>query len=483
MTDMYSLQQKLTEAVVDGYMRREIPEICDGSCAEGKFEYVNALYRVKYDVSYPDGTWVDPAVMGDDPVDAPFDATQVYTSLKTAVEEWLKPFLDIPKPSGFDDTIGMLQDAANSLRAGGRVELSGDGSGTKIQVGDEPLDAYIKVIEAELSDLNGRAMKRLRDYYGNRIRNTVSGQHALVVVAGTLVAGEREAWKRVDQDITAIVTDATGAFSDFAKSAEVSAGDALTVLGTVSEAAALFGIPLGAAGTAIGKAETVRELVSPFMPKAPAAKDYSIKGGTFDELWESFTTAIQDLNTGLTNTEDAFSQCAVNAGEASATNRTSFNLSRPDEFLNANAQNDDIYETEAGGRDDEIKVNDALKYCAGRFELIGDHQRKIAGMLGRGVFEAMPGGPSHAQPGGKPSWERDGWSGAPLGLSFYGHYPAYQTLLTSIVDLLIGEAKEAHRVAEQCLLALSDFTATDGQVEADLNRHAVRVQKEVEANL
>ena len=59
-------------------------------------------------------------------------------------------------------------------------------------------------------------------------------------------------------------------------------------------------------------------------------------------------------------------------------------------------------------------------------------------------------------------------NGATIGSGSFGPYHDYVALVDTLVDLLLGEAQTAQRVAEHCIAIANDFTATDEQARQDL---------------
>jgi hypothetical protein len=105
-----------------------------------------------------------------------------------------------------------------------------------------------------------------------------------------------------------------------------------------------------------------------------------------------------------------------------------------------------------------------MRFIAGAVESIGDHQRGLAGRLG-GVDGA--GNPS--------SLVQSEWGRASLpevgvmGNGPSGPYDAFAQVVDQLTDLLLIEARTAHRLAEHCIAVSRDFRATDDQREAELD--------------
>jgi hypothetical protein len=377
---------KLAEAMIDAYLRRAVPNVVDGSCKEGRFEIITPRPTIRHQserlyVSYPGGHWTkDGGLIGDDPdlgFDY-FDAAGVYTQIKQAVDTYLTPMLSkgeggqAPKAEDFDSQISVLQHAMQELSVSGEVRTTGKDADTTIEVGNVLVPEYISEIEAELGDLDGMAVIRLRELYGaNRISDVMTGLHALAVVTGVLVAGEAQVWARYHRDLSKLIDTATADFHAFSEGNEVSAGEVFDVVKSIADASGLLSLPKGVASV-IGKASTLYGIVDGFLPAEPAPYQYSLDGSSYQALDTSFWKAVTGLLDDVDETEAAFATCADNAVTAATQpegrNRvitTSFDLVNPTEFLNAGEHG--IY-TDVNGNRVNIQVTDAaLKRAAGRY--------------------------------------------------------------------------------------------------------------------
>ncbi|MBM0124681.1 hypothetical protein [Pimelobacter simplex] len=455
----------LAEAMIDACMRRSGGGVVDGSCKEGRFEIITPRPTIRHQserlyVSYPGGHWTkDGGLIGDDP-DLGFDyfdaVGQVYEPIKQMVSTYLTPMLSkgeggqAPRAEDFDDQISVAQYAMQELSVSGEVRTTGEEADTKTEIGNVLVPEYISEIEAELGDLDGMAVIRLRELYGaNRISDVMTGLHALAVVSGVLVAGEAQVWARYHRDLSKLIDTATADFHAFSEGNEVSAGEVFDVVQSVADASGLLSLPKGVASV-IGKASTLHGIVKGFLPPAPAPYQYTLDGSSYQALDASFWKAVTGLLEDVDETEAAFATCAENAitsaTQQEGNNRvvtTSFDLKNPTEFLNAGEHG--IY-TNVNGQRVNVQVTDAaLKRVSGRYELIGDHCDDVAAKL--------KGAPERA------AWSR-GVVGAKGGA--FGHFEAFSGMVNVLVALLENNGAEMHEVGKKCILILHDFDTTDG---------------------
>lgn len=470
--DFASLKADLTEAVINAYMRRAVPYIVDGSCSDGKFEYIepgNRLGQAATDlyVTYPGGQWrEDGGLIGPSSSASsyePFDAKGAYADIEAMIDGLVNPFIQAPQPDDFDKQIATLQWAAEKLAVGGSVKISGEGSGTTIDAGNEEVPVYIETIRNELSDLNGVAVNTLRDFYGGQaVQDVLSGHYALAVVAGTLVAGEKAMWEQLQQDLSQVLEFGADSFNQFSKGNEISPGEFIDMVDSITKAAGVFSLPVGAA-KAIGTVSKISTIANYFLPPAPRKIDYEIKGGSYQEMVDSLFSAFGDLSKSINDTESAFHDCGVNAVKEVNNNLGAFDNKKPREFLNSGE--DGIYNDSNGVRGNEVIINDALKKVALRYELVADHCQDVAKRLDHAAVQ----GP----------WIRS----ADIGGSHSGHYGQFEELVLGLALLLRNAAAEMHGVGEKCLVILSDFTRTEDQVRGRLNRQADRLEREVKDRL
>ena len=115
-----------------------------------------------------------------------------------------------------------------------------------------------------------------------------------------------------------------------------------------------------------------------------------------------------------------------------------------------------------------------MRLISGAVESIGDHQRGLAGRLG-GVDGA--GNPSSLVQSewGRGSLPEVGVMGNGSG----GPYDSFAQVVDELTDLLLLEAKTAHRLAEHCIAVSLDFRATDDQRETAIN--SIARQFDIEA--
>jgi hypothetical protein len=469
---------RLAEAMIDAYMRRAVTGVVDGSCSEGRFEIVTPRPTIRHQserlyVSYPGGSWTkDGGLIGDDPslgYDY-FDAEgQVFGPIKETVRTYLTPMLSTgeggqaPQANAFDDQISVLQNAMQELSVSGEVRTTGEEADTTIEVGNVLVPEYISEIQAELGDLNGLAVIRLRELYGaNRISDVMTGLHALAVIGGVLVAGEAQVWARFHRDFHKLVDTATADFHAYSEGNDVSAGEIFDVVKSIADASGLLSLPKGVA-SAIGKASTLAGIVDGFLPAAPAPYQYTLDGSSYQALDRSFWEAVGGLLGDVDKTEAAFAECATNAINAASTAEgdvrvitTSFDLVNPTEFLEAGESG--IY-TDVNGQRVDINITDAaLQRVAGRYELIGDHCHDIGSRLASAPEQA--------------AWFR----GITGGGGSHGHFTSFNNIVDILVALLRNNGDEMRDVGEKCILILNDFTGTDSDIRAQLDVLADEVE-------
>lgn len=509
-SDLAPLKQPLIEAVTNAYFRKAmifaegdaagdgsvtpIIESTGGSCSEGKFsfrftlmnpELITATTSHQIYVSYPGGKWrEDVPLWFDHDTTGPFDAAAAYTTISDQVSAWIDPFLEGHSPNELTNQIASIAAIVDQLyvqdevRIGGNPIASGDDDGkTSVPVSD--VQTCIADIKSGLGDLSGLAIDALERAYTNDVGLTISGQRAMAIVAGLALTGEAAAWNKTYSDLETFFKNATTDFNSYAESHGASGQGTAQTLTIISGAATVatgataafppasgtFGVIAGVAG--IGAALWPQEL-------AVEPTEIVLEGGSYGEYWNSFTRSVRAVDAELTNAESCLGTMCSRMVEEVGNNPDAFSIGSRgadgtgqandhadlQHFLNADQHSPDreLY----AGTDITI-VHNKLKNVAGMIESIGDHQRAVAGKLGGADAAGNPSALLQSE------WSRGYLNGVVIGAGSYGHYASYSALVNGLIDLLLAEARTAHRVAEHAYDISTDFSLTDQDREAELD--------------
>jgi hypothetical protein len=496
--DITALKDDLVKAVTNAYMAKRVPELYGltydkGECDDGEFRYKspsadNVLgFSLESDVgyycSYPGGVWKeDVSFLPDiDHSDGDgihgtghlFDAAGVYAMVESEVSSWLDPFGDCHSPNEFANQINSVANVASQLYVGNEIvfggqdvsPVGGDGAGTTSAVSD--VRSAIDEVKLNTDDMRGLAIDAFQRTYVLDVERCIGGQRGLATAAGLAITAEAMAWNETYISMRDFVKKAIHDFNDYAGSHGGSGEGTAATLGAVSAISGLAGAtvgiafpPFGAAMGVVGGVATVGGLMFP-ATAAVAAAPLALSGGSYMEYWTSFKDGIKDINTDLRTAEEAIAEgCHRMLGDYH---------SYPDNYsITRGAKRG-----KQGPEDDatpfltsQIDFNHTkMKLIAGAVESIGDHQRTLAGRLG-GVDGA--GSPSSQVAG---EWSRGSLPEVgTMGSGYSGPYAAYSQVVEQLTDLLLLEAKTAHRLAEHCIDVSLDFKATDGQREASLDQ-------------
>lgn len=489
--DLQPLREPLIMSVIDAYMAKKVTEGTDfkfdhGGCSEGEFRYrVPRFGRdTKASVSYPGGQWkVDQWLDPDDERSSgdhigdivTFDAVAAYETVRQHVSEWIDPWIECGDPADLAGTIQSLATVVDQLyvqdevRLGDRPLDTGSSGTTSTSVPVADVQGAIADMRSELSSLNGLAIDALERAYVNDVALTISGQRAIASVAALAVAGEAEAWSNAFANLREFFSGATADFASFAQSSGGAGGGtrtALTVLsGTATAAAgATFAIP--AVAGALGIVAGLAAIGATFWPhETPVpATILTLEGSDFDSLWTSFGASVREVNSEIVAAEHALSTMCRNVLSTyveqpdafSITSRGRVDVPQPGDnlprFLGTGAGSTPI-ELYAG---DQVRiVHSKLRQVAAMIEHVGQHQRAVAGRIG----EPDPSG-----------WDRSYLQGGIIGWGPTGHWRDVKSVVDSLVDLLLLEARTAHRIAEHCLDISTEFSLTEDRIAADLAR-------------
>jgi hypothetical protein len=503
-SDLEPLKEPLIEAVINGYMMKEVPDSSElewdwGGCKDGQFRYKQSRLGFDYNIycSYPGGEWkVDVTWSSDDDLAVgegvgdleAFDAAAAYAEIRDFVSSWIDPWADSPDPTTLSDEIARLAEIANLLYVDPEV-IQGDPVGGDGDEADQQTTAPVASVSSAIADMSSRlsslqglAVDALEASYVNDVGLTISGQRALAGAAALAVAGEAEAWFQTYTNLAEFLGKAQADFNSFAGSQEASGEGGATTLSAVSGVTGLGSLATAAfppASVALGAISGLAGIGATFWPTEDAVADVrvAITGGSYPEMLDSFTDAIMEINGQLVQAEHSLARmCRAaldnfygnpNAYSITAVGRSTFSSGPPadpqpgdnlSQFLQAGADspNGQLY---AGDR--VVIVHTKLRQVAGMIAHVGDHQRSVAGRL-------------------DPSVVGDDWSRASLppgiiGWGPSGHRGDCVSLVDTLTDLLLEESATAHRVAEHCFDISTDFTRTEDQVEAGLRALETRL--------
>lgn len=496
--DLPPLREPLIESVINAYMAKAIPEqgpfeFDRGSCKDGEFRFKQSRFGMDTKVycSYPGGEWkVDQWLDPDDDRSTGdhigedlvlFDAAGTFAMVRSAVEEWIDPWIECSDPNRLTSQITGLAHVVDQLyvqdevRVGGETVSGGDSEGsTSVPVSDV-LSAIVDM-RSDLSSLNGLAIDALEYAYVNDVGLTISGQRALAAVAALAVGGEAEAWSRAFGDLVDFFTQATADFNSYAESSGASGQGGATTLSVISgtagaASAASFAFPPAAA--ALGVISGLAGIGSAFWPteEEVTATIVALSGDDFDSLWASFGESVRAVNSELVDAEyglatmcrNVLADYGAHPDAFSITERGPRNVPQAGDNLPRFLDTDqDSAPIELYAGDDVRVVHSKLRAVAGKIEHVGDHQRTVAGRLG-GVGEG--------------DWTRGTLQGSTIGWGPTGHQGSASSVVETLVDLLLQESRTAHRIAEHCLNISTDFSRTEDQIRAELDRLESRLDR------
>ena len=492
--DLQPLREPLIEAVIDAYMAKKMTEGTDfefdhGGCSKGEFRYKVPRFGIdtKAYVSYPGGQWkVDQWLDPDDERSpgeqvgeiATFDAVAAYEMVRREVGEWIDPWIACGSPHQLTNQIQSLGRVVDQLYVQDEVRIGdatagGEEGKTSVPVSD--VQSAIADMRSQLSSLNGLAIDALEAAYVNDVGLTISGQRAMAGVAALAIGGEAEAWSLAFGNLAEFFANATSDFASFAQSRGTGSSATQTTLNIVSgvtnaAAAATFLFP--PAAVTLGVISGLAGIGSVFAAPSEAVgrTTIALEGDDFDALWSSFASSIREVNSQLVEAEHSLAMMCRNVLAAYGDNPDSFSITSRGRSNVAQAGDNlprflqtgpDSAPIELYAGDDVRIVHSKLRAVAGMIEHVGDHQRTVAGTLeGSGGTASLVA----------EEWEREYLQGSIIGWGPTGHYGDFKSVVEGLVDLLLLEARTAHRVAEHCLQVSSGFRLTDDQVEATLDR-------------
>ncbi|MEO9324563.1 hypothetical protein ABFT23_13805 [Nocardioides sp. C4-1] len=484
------IRDKLVEAVIDAYMRKGCIE--DGTVNMHWEDKNGTDWTYRLDVGGAtdpeiacdsDGNWRhkkwwqpdDHLGNGVDYVDTNdnayevrlFDAKAKWDEIRTTIDSWLDPWVnDCPSPNEYTNQINSIATVARQLYVGSQPVAGSEGSPP---TSADP-DLWDSMTELDISaDNTSRSLDVFQRSYSTDIWKTVGGQYSLVYAAGLALTAEAAAWNESYRSLRDFLKVAAHDFATFAGSGDGSGEGTEAALGATSAVAGLLGATVGVAfppfGIAMGVLSSATGVAALMSPAVPAVEDASLQleGDTFAEKWESFKSAMKDINDDLRAAELAVQDgCRAMAADVGT---------KPDNYSlvaggtqGQGAQDD--FEGMLGLRLDLELYK--LKNLAGACQTIGDHQVGLAGVLGGTDAD------------GASSYDvSDEWYRGYLpevgriGYGTSGPYWAYKALVESTIDLLVQEGKYSRQVADWMVEMIIGMDATDMDKQQELERLSV----------
>ncbi len=495
-SDLESLKEPLIEAVIDAYMKKQVPatvegmEWSHGGVDEGEFRYKHSRWGkdAKAYCYYPSGEWkIDIWVGGDhdaspgDNVDGYFDlfdAAATFEMIRTNVSEWIDPWIACQDPNVLADQIAALGDAVNALyvqsevRIEDRLGAGDDGSsnpGTTSPLAD--IRSAIVDLGSLVETLGGNAIEALKAAYITDVGLTISGQRALAAIATLAVAGEAEAWSQAFGNLADFFAQSTKDFKSFADGHGASeGGSTLSVVSGVTGLAALGTAEFPPAALVLGAVSGISGLGSTFFDgdgqEAVPVVSLVLDPSSFDTMWSSFKDGVRDVRSAITQSEYSLAMMCRGVIADYNGNPDSYSITEVGMHVNNPQPGDNLGGFLGAGSNDDRQiygenaiyiVHSKLRQASGRIEHIGDHQREVAKKLGSGNLTGA-------------SWDRQYLDGGIIGWGPSGHHSDYAAVVNALIDLLLLEAKTAHRVAEHAYDISTDFSKTEAQIEAGIDK-------------
>ncbi|MCW2791658.1 MAG: hypothetical protein JWO76_756 [Nocardioides sp.] len=495
-SDLESLKEPLIEAVIDAYMKKEIPATVDGmewdhgGVSEGEFRYKHSRFGkdAKAYCYYPSGEWkIDIWVGGDhdaspgDNVDSYFelfDAAATFEMIRTNVSEWIEPWIACQDPHVLADAIASLGDAVNALyvqsevriedRLGAGADDSGN-PGTNSPLAD--IRSAVVDIGSLVETLGGNAIEALKAAYITDVGLTISGQRALAAIATLAIAGEAEAWSQAFGNLADYFGQSTKDFKSFADGHGASeGGSTLSVISGVTGLAALATAEFPPAAVTLGAISGIAGLGATFFEgdgeEAVPTVTLVLDSSNFDTMWSSFKDGVRDVNSAITDAEYSLAMMCRGVLADYGASPDSYSITSVGQHVDNPQPGDNLPGFLGAGEGDDRKiygenevfiVHSKLRQASGRIEHIGDHQREVAGRLSSSGLSSN-------------SWERQYLDGSIIGWGPSGHHGDYVSVVDALIDLLLLEAKTAHRIAEHAFDISTGFAKTDSEIEAGLDR-------------
>jgi hypothetical protein len=489
------LKADLVEAVTNAYMAKRVPELTGlkfdhGGCQDGEFRYKSPSadnvfgFSLESDVgyycSYPGGVWREDETFAPDSEKSSddstygtgdlFDAKGTYAMIESEVSSWIDPWGDCHSPNEFANQINSIANVAAQLYVGNEIVFGGqdvspvDSDGS-VSSAVSDVRSAIDEVKVNTDDMRGLAIDAFQRTYVLDIERTLGGQRGLATAAGLAVTAEATAWNETYLSLRDFIEKAIHDFNDYAGT-HGGVERPPRRRWAPCRRSPVWPVPRRAwpsrpsAWRWVWSGESPPSAPRCSLPPPPSAPRRWPSAVT--TTWATGRRSRTASRRSTPTSRPPRTPSPRGAVECSPTTTPT-----PTTTIARGSRSG-----QQGPEDDaapflqsQVDFNHTkMRFIAGAVESIGDHQRGLAGRLG-GVDGA--GNPS--------SLVQSEWGRASLpevgvmGNGPSGPYDAFAQVVDQLTDLLLIEARTAHRLAEHCIAVSRDFRATDDQREAELD--------------
>ncbi|MFE1646762.1 hypothetical protein ACFM35_14370 [Microbacterium sp. P01] len=240
-----------------------------------------------------------------------------FAEIRAVIDSRVSSWLDLPDGS----LCGAPRGAANATTA----LLGGSATSPTVQGGGEIATANDTVHEVVVNNLRGSFRAPFLDKYYTQFSKVAHGLGDACIILEANYAGEQAMWPAARTDVATICDAARAAWAKQAEDASAANGTlALTVVAAV--AGAVSGVVTAGAGTvaAVAALGSIAALASSAV--AAITAETAVSGGSYLEILESLTSALETLDETLTDQEDALVTMLNGASSTMRGDLASYNL-------------------------------------------------------------------------------------------------------------------------------------------------------------
>jgi hypothetical protein len=366
-----------------------------------------------------------------------------FDQVRQRVDAALKPWEDIPDPTGFDRYLEYLRQANRELSA------SSSSSGGGAATGGGSLGGNLTIIQENSTAMSGAMITAFKSRFLLQLSNAIGGHHGLTVILGQALAGEQNLMKETRADVAEAVTKTTQALEAYAHGGSSDASFVFKVAGAVVAGVSAFvsgGATVYLSGAAAGL--TLLTTVADHEEKAakePSQQDYA-------GLMDGLQTALDDINNTIKREEGLIRDNLTRNLHQVQADEASYNLTNPIQNISDDSQLD-----EGPGR---AIIHDRSLVA----EITGTAMPAIADELGKAQNDVL-----------------NGWSGTPyyrdpsIGLGETGPYPQWENLVGPLWRLISDLEWEVRNGAKTLELAIEDMGRIDTDAQDALEKHAASI--------
>lgn len=371
-----------------------------------------------------------------------------FDAIRSRIDEAIQRWSSLPDP-------GEIVPLVESMRQANRVLSLGPSSTGGALTGGGAIGGNINLINENSDAMAGGMITAFKTNFLSQLGTAVSGQHAITVILGSVLAAEEKIWEGAQQTVLDLINKSTEAFnSAAAEGASVNWDVVLKVVGYALSGASIFAT--GGAVTALKVADVGLDILSGSIPQPDDGEKTDSPGDDYDSVMSAFETVLRDLDSRIETEEQILQDNLVTNLRQIRADLPSYDLSSPP-IIDISDGSD--LGSVVPGSVDELRIEPI-------------RVREITETYLPNIAKELKTAAGHvSEAGSLTSLRRD----SSIGLGTYGPDGRYYDLRFLLSDILDNLQARITYSAEALQLGAEDIGMADSQVRDALEKFSGRV--------